>query len=1219
MKKKYSNFKKSNKKKYNIPTSGKKSNKKYILKHNNRKLIKLKKNKKSKVGKNNKNNTPLKGGKKNNNNNNNDNNNDNNDEGNNYNNNNNNGDNDNDNNLSNILGKDSKLNNVDLFSQSKNSDNQSSLSTTTSTTNSNSNSSMGASALKSTLNNLGDNLNIDNLSEEELKMLIAGNNNDNNSEPNYYNTLSFEEKVKEIRGNLSGGKLSAMVIRLDDQLSEFNSGDHALQPAKTGWFISQDTSGNRSGVDHELAERLFRLCALQEGFQASRELVISIERIEIPRAEDPDGTFGSFSVIVNEIRGTRLVEVERFDRLNLDPTSDNYIAKKIGTQYYKWDGKEKRNKIYGTHRNVSEYVRVEMAPALVGNPPAIQSLVPFGFLGPVVPEDITKTLSAGDATLVTADWTRAGTISLGGLTKAAAGSNIRLQWPTLPLVNSGSLSDGFMMGASPYKQNWSDDSKHTTSTILNPGYIDYIRRASEFQQLTADQDSGVSADASTKQSFVFTLDDVILHPKPAVAVSNIDAIGDVVLAEYVSGSRNGVGDSEQSSALLKVSNATDAHGMTAGQSITLTSNDGSNTQKKYVLVDPTLSDADTTAGSHSVIAANAVIGDNANVTGAKGTLANVLTIDGGANGDECQITVPVAAGGAGAPVKIKFVDTLSDTVAADTIELKVATLSQMNLLKAVDGGNVVNEIKHGSGIAANGVAGLVGSNVAQNANHVGLSLVRPGDFQVIVANNSGNIAAVANEDIFSATASGTAAGAQGAGPQRIAVHMTGTQANVLANLKAAIASSNGHSGKIVFEEASSSDSILILKQQLPGVTGDTSITDGDPANPISNLVRPDAFSGGRTAKSSYARDVASTAGKLRTLLEIVDGFRAPMVGGFDGVNIIEADPFNNRILSGNDQGSAFAATKTNYAYASVDRAIQLISDAEMVEHNLAVMPGITNASLTTELVRSCEARSDSLAIIDLPDVYVPPFEKKCDNFEARMPSAGQPRNAAKSLVERQLNSSYGATYYPWVKIKDEVYNRDVWVPPSVVALGVMAFTEERDEVWFAPAGFNRGGLNEGNAGLPVLQVTDQLMSKDRDTLYAANINPIASFVSEGIVIFGQKTLQSTQSALDRINVRRLLIFVKKRVSQISKDLLFEQNVRATWNKFLSQVNPFLESVKTRFGLSDYKVVLDSTTTTPDLVDRNILYAKVLLKPARAIEFIAVDFVITNTGASFADL
>jgi hypothetical protein len=182
----------------------------------------------------------------------------------------------------------------------------------------------------------------------------------------------------------------------------------------------------------------------------------------------------------------------------------------------------------------------------------------------------------------------------------------------------------------------------------------------------------------------------------------------------------------------------------------------------------------------------------------------------------------------------------------------------------------------------------------------------------------------------------------------------------------------------------------------------------------------------------------------------------------------------------------------------------------------------------------------------------------------------------------------------------------------------MAYTEQRDDVWFAPAGFNRGGLNTGNSGLPVLQASEQLLSRDRDTLYAANINPVAQFVSEGLVIFGQKTLQSTPSALDRINVRRLLIFVKKEVSRISNGLLFEQNVQATWKKFTNQVVPFLESVKVRFGLSDFKVVLDSTTTTPDLVDRNIMYAKVFLKPARSIEFIAVDFVITNTGASFAD-
>ena len=351
---------------------------------------------------------------------------------------------------------------------------------------------------------------------------------------------------------------------------------------------------------------------------------------------------------------------------------------------------------------------------------------------------------------------------------------------------------------------------------------------------------------------------------------------------------------------------------------------------------------------------------------------------------------------------------------------------------------------------------------------------------------------------------------------------------------------------------------------------------------------------------------------ISAMLELgFDKFHMPLVGGCDGVNITEADPFNNstRTLSGK-------TTRNSYAYASVDRAIELIRDPEVVEHNLAVMPGITNTALTLKLVQKCESRADSLAIIDLPDVYKPPHEAKCETFADRIGT--NPDKAAKALKQRQINSSYGASYYPWVKIRDDENTREVWVPPSVVALGVMAYTEQRDEVWFAPAGFNRGGLNEGNAGIPVLQVSEQLMSKQRDALYESNINPIASFVTEGLVIFGQKTLQSTPSALDRINVRRLLIFVKKEISRIANGLLFDQNVPATWNRFLGQVNPFLQSVKTRLGLSDFKVILDNTTTTPDLVDRNVMYAKIFLKPARAIEFIAVDFVITNTGASFDD-
>ena len=226
--------------------------------------------------------------------------------------------------------------------------------------------------------------------------------------------------------------------------------------------------------------------------------------------------------------------------------------------------------------------------------------------------------------------------------------------------------------------------------------------------------------------------------------------------------------------------------------------------------------------------------------------------------------------------------------------------------------------------------------------------------------------------------------------------------------------------------------------------------------------------------------------------------------------------------------------------------------------------------------------------------------------------------AITDMQNRGLNSSYGATYYPWVQIRDTMTGQSVWCPPSVVALGAMSYGQKSQELWFAPAGFTRGGLTEGRGGLPVSAVSYRLTSKERDKLYEANINPIASFPNEGIVIFGQKTLQVTPSALDRINVRRLMIYVKREIAKMAATLLFDQNVTSTWNKFLSRVNPFLGSVKGRLGLMDFKVVLDSTTTTPDLIDRNIMYAKIFLKPAKAIEFIAIDFVITDSGAAFED-
>jgi phage tail sheath protein FI len=339
-----------------------------------------------------------------------------------------------------------------------------------------------------------------------------------------------------------------------------------------------------------------------------------------------------------------------------------------------------------------------------------------------------------------------------------------------------------------------------------------------------------------------------------------------------------------------------------------------------------------------------------------------------------------------------------------------------------------------------------------------------------------------------------------------------------------------------------------------------------------------------------------------------DRFSVPMYGGFDGVDIMDMDAFANQNIVGTDE-------LASYTLNTFRRAIDTIADPETVEMSLAAVPGLTNEGLTTHLINTCEDRADALAIIDLPGAFTPREEAAAVN---RNNTASNIRSLINGLRSRGLNSSYGCTYYPWVRARDTINGAFLWLPPTIPALGTLSSSQRKTQVWFAPAGFNRGGLTEGSAGIPVVDVAHQLRRKDRDDLYSANINPIAKFPAEGIVIFGQKTLQVTPSALDRINVRRLMIFIKKRISQIAAGLLFDPNVKQTWLRFLAQVNPFLADVKTNFGLSAFKVVLDSTTTTPDLIDRNILYAQIFLKPTRAIEFIAIDFNISRTGASFED-
>tara|TARA_R110002110_G_scaffold331650_1_gene542773 strand:+ start:4010 stop:7030 length:3021 start_codon:yes stop_codon:yes gene_type:complete len=361
--------------------------------------------------------------------------------------------------------------------------------------------------------------------------------------------------------------------------------------------------------------------------------------------------------------------------------------------------------------------------------------------------------------------------------------------------------------------------------------------------------------------------------------------------------------------------------------------------------------------------------------------------------------------------------------------------------------------------------------------------------------------------------------------------------------------------------------------------------------------------GASVAKTSY-----------ETLLNAnYNRFTAPFWGGFDGFDIKKPDPLYNAGMN----GISNVNEDNSYAYHTYIRAIDTVADPEYINMNLLVAPGLTQTNLTEHMIDVCAARGDALSIIDLPNVYVPSGEAYYNSKDQRT-SQTTPASAASALRDRRIDSSYGCTFYPWVQTRDTNTGRLLWIPPSVAMMGVLASSEAASELWFAPAGFNRGGLSDGAAGIPIINVSERLISDDRDTLYDNKINPIASFPSSGIVVFGQKTLQERQSALDRINVRRLVIYLKKQISILANQVLFEQNTSATWLNFKALVEPLLANTKATYGIADYRLILDDTTTTPDLIDQNVLYAKIMVKPTRAIEYIAIDFVVMSTGASFDD-
>jgi hypothetical protein len=349
--------------------------------------------------------------------------------------------------------------------------------------------------------------------------------------------------------------------------------------------------------------------------------------------------------------------------------------------------------------------------------------------------------------------------------------------------------------------------------------------------------------------------------------------------------------------------------------------------------------------------------------------------------------------------------------------------------------------------------------------------------------------------------------------------------------------------------------------------------------------------------SDYSQDAAAAGGAgtigLTSATSIYSRqFIVPFQGGFDGIQPNRRALVGSEIVAGNVQGFDLTNNTTS-DYTSYTNAIDTVSNPDEIDINMLVLPGIIETlhpAVIDYASQMCLDRQDTFLIFDCVGL-------------------GDDIATATDAVIA-IDNNYAATYYPWVKIMDTNINKPVWVPPSVVLPGVLAFNDKVAAEWYAPAGLNRGGLSSA------LDTYTRLANSERDMLYEGRVNPIGTFPGVGIAVWGQKTLQAKPSALDRVNVRRLLIAVKKYIASASRYLVFEQNTAATRNRFLNIVNPYLESVQQRQGVYAFKVVMDESNNTPDVIDRNIMYGQLFLQPTKTSEFIVLDFNILPTGAAF---
>ena len=350
-----------------------------------------------------------------------------------------------------------------------------------------------------------------------------------------------------------------------------------------------------------------------------------------------------------------------------------------------------------------------------------------------------------------------------------------------------------------------------------------------------------------------------------------------------------------------------------------------------------------------------------------------------------------------------------------------------------------------------------------------------------------------------------------------------------------------------------------------------------------------------TGALSASIDTTAANGPVASQLK----FTVPFQGGEDGlapwtpIFVGNESSLHANYTAGTNLYGFDLSTTSATGYIAYKKALDIISNQDEYDINMLALPGVIkqlHSSVTNAAIDMVEDRGDAFYVMDLAQVDT---------------SVNSAVNQADGL-----DTNYAAVYYPWVKVLDTSINKPVLVPPSVIVPGAIAASDAIAAEWFAPAGLNRGVL--GN----VLEAKIRLNQAERDKLYDAKINPIATFPATGVCIWGQKTLQERSTALDRINVRRLLIALKKFIASSSKYLVFEQNTQATRNRFLNIVNPYLESVQQRQGLYAFRVQMDEGNNTPDIIDRNQLVGGIYLQPTKTAEFIILDFNVLPTGATF---